>query len=221
MGKCHQCSVEILDETELCPLCRSVLERTEEMHAMYPDARVKMRKHVFFSRIYLFCCLVAQVILVSINILDNTQIWWSAVAGLCLLYSYVVLRYAIIGRSGHRSKVALLSLIAILGAIAIDMIIGYRGWSVDYVLPGGILLMDAVILACMYINRRNLQSYMMGQIGTFLCSLIPAALHLAGIEKNVFVSFAPLAASVSIFVGTLLIGGRRAVQEIRRRFHTC
>lgn len=219
MGKCCKCSVEILDETEYCPLCRSVLERTDEMENMYPNARVSMRKRIFFSRVYLFCILILEVILVSINSLDESLIWWSAIAGLGLLYSYMVLRYAIIGKAGYRSKVMLLAMIAVLSAIAIDFIIGYRGWSVDYVLPAGVLLTDVIILGCMIFNRRNWQSYIMWQIAMILCSLIPAALHLAGLEKNSFVSFAPLFASISIFIGTLILGGRRAGVEIRRRFH--
>ena len=31
MSKCRNCNVEILDETEFCPLCHSVLEQTEEL----------------------------------------------------------------------------------------------------------------------------------------------------------------------------------------------
>lgn len=220
MGKCIQCNVEVLDDSQVCPLCRSVLKPTQEMHNMYPDARVTMRKRIFYSRVYLFCCIIAQAVLVSINTLDATQIWWSAVAGLVLLYSYVVLRYAILGKSGYRSKVIILSLIFVLGAIAADWIIGYRGWAVDYVLPGGVLLMDAVILGCMFFNRRNWQSYIMWQIAMVLVSLVPATLHLAGIEKNSFIAFAPLALSALIFVGTMLLGGERAAEELRRRFHT-
>lgn len=219
MGKCCMCNVEILDETEYCPLCRSVLERTEEMQNMYPNARVSMRKRMFFSRVYLFGILILEVVLFSINAFDESLIWWSAIAGLGLLYSYMVLRYAIIGKSGYRSKVTVLSLIAILVAIASDFIIGYRGWSVDYVLPAGILLVDVVILGCMFFNRRSWQSYIMWQIMMILCSLIPVGLHLAGLEKNQFVSFAPLFGSALIFIGTMIIGGRRAAVEIARRFH--
>ena len=57
MSKCRNCNVEILDETEFCPLCHSVLEQTEELENMYPDARLKTQKLKFFTRLYLFCAI--------------------------------------------------------------------------------------------------------------------------------------------------------------------
>lgn len=219
MGKCIKCNVEILDDVHSCPLCCSVLEQTDELENMYPDARVAMRKRVFFSRVYLFLGILVEMVLISLNAALDSTIWWSAISGLGILYSYLVLRYAIIGKSGYRSKVIVLTLIALLGAVAIDFISGYRGWSVDYVLPAGILLMDAAILGCMAINRRNWQSYIVWQLAMVVFSLIPMFLHVFELENNRFLALAPIAASGLIFVGTMIIGGRRAGVELRRRFH--
>lgn len=219
MGKCIKCNVEILDDVQSCPLCCSVLEQTDELENMYPDARVAMRKRVFFSRIYLFVGILVEMILISLNLAFASTIWWSAISGLIILYSYLVLRYAIIGKSGYRSKVIVLTLIALMGAVAIDFICGYRGWSVDYVLPAGILSMDVIILGCMFFNRRNWQSYIVWQMAMLAFSLIPMLLHLFELENNRFLAFAPMAFSGLIFVGTMIIGGRRAGIEVRRRFH--
>ena len=219
MGKCHNCKIEILDETEYCPLCRSVLEPTDALENMYPNVRLTMRKRILFSRIYLFCGLIAEIALVIINALCNSAIWWSAIAGLGILYSYMVLRYAILGQAGYRSKMIVLSMIGIASVISIDFIIGYRGWSLDYALPGVILLMDVGILVCMIINRRNWQSYIMLQISLILCSLLPILLNRFELEKNRPMAFAPLTASALLFVGTMILGGQRASTELKRRFH--
>lgn len=220
MAKCHNCNLEILDETEYCPLCRSVLEPSDALENMYPDVRPVMRWRIFLSRLCLFCGLIAELALIFINVLCNSTIWWSAITGLGILYGYVVLRYAIIGEAGYRNKAILLSMIGILSIISIDFIIGYRGWSVDYALPGVILLMDAGILICMIVNHRNWQSYIMLQLSMILCSLLPAALNLFDLERNRFMAFSPLVSSVLLFAGTMILGGRRAVTELKRRFHT-
>lgn len=221
MAKCKNCSIEILDETDSCPLCRSILQQTEDVENMYPDVRLMMRKFTLTARIYLFVALVLEVFLFVVNLItfDESQIWWSVITGLILLYGFVVLRYAIIGKSGYKGKVILLSLIAVLSAIAIDIVTGYRGWSVDYVLPAGILFMDVVIIGCMIYNKRNWQSYMMWQILTILFSLIPIGLYIKGLEHNEYLAFLPMAASASLFLGTLIIGDRRARTELKRRFH--
>ena len=116
-------------------------------------------------------------------------------------------------------KTILLTLIAILMVIAIDFVVGYRGWSVNYALPAGILLIDAGILLLMIINRRNWQSYLMWQILMILCSAIPLILGHLGIETVRILSILPMAASVFLFLGTVIIGDRRARIELYRRFH--
>ena len=161
MSRCKQCNVEILDETERCPLCHSVLEKTVEVENMYPNVRTMTRRLALLSRIYLFVAILVEALLIYLNVLSDSEMFWSAIPGLAMLYGYLVLRYAILGKSGYKGKIIVLTLIAILMVVAIDFVVGYRGWSVNYALPSAILLVDAGILVLMCINRRNWQSYMM------------------------------------------------------------
>ena len=219
MSKCRNCNVEILDETEFCPLCHSVLEQTEELENMYPDARMKTQKLKFVTRLYLFCALVVEFLLIVIDFNGENQVHWSVLVGLGLLYVYTVLRYAVLGKSGYRAKTIVLVLLAVLITVVVDFITGYRGWSVDYVASGGILLVDVIIIALMIWNRRNWQSYIMWQITMILFALIPAVLYLIGLERNFIMALLPLIVSVFLFLGTMILGGRRASQELYRRFH--
>lgn len=219
MAKCNTCGLEVLDETEACPLCRSILEQTEPVENMYPNVRIRMRRLKLFSRIYLFAAIVAEALVFCWDYFTPSPLWWSAVTGMGLLYAYMVLRYAILGQSGYRSKVIVLTVLAILVAVFIDFVGGYQGWSIDYVLPSGILLVDVIILGCMIVNRRNWQSYLMWQLLMVLCGLLPMILYLKGLEHNVYLSFMPLAVSGAIFLGTVIIGDRRAQMELIRRFH--
>ena len=145
--------------------------------------------------------------------------FWSAIPGLAMLYGYLVLRYAILGKSGYKGKIIVLTLIAILIVVAIDFVVGYRGWSVNYALPSAILLVDAGILILMCINRRNWQSYMMWQIFMILCSVVPLVLYAVGIVTAPLFALLAFAFSAALFLGTLIIGDRRARTELRRRFH--
>jgi ABC-type glycerol-3-phosphate transport system permease component len=78
---------------------------------------------------------------------------------------------------------------------------------------------SVIILGCMIVNRRNWQSYLMWQLLMVLCGLLPMILYLKGLEHNVYLSFMPLAVSGAIFLGTVIIGDRRARMELIRRFH--
>ena len=219
MSRCKQCNVEILDETERCPLCHSVLEKTVEVENMYPNVRTMRRRLALLSRIYLFVAILVEALLIYLNVLSDSEMFWSAIPGLAMLYGYLVLRYAILGKSGYKGKIIVLTLIAILMVVAIDFVVGYRGWSVNYALPSAILLVDAGILILMCINRRNWQSYMMWQIFMILCSVVPLVLYAVGIVTAPLFALLAFAFSAALFLGTLIIGDRRARTELRRRFH--
>ena len=219
MSRCKQCNVEILDETERCPLCHSVLEKTVEVENMYPNVRTMTRRLALLSRIYLFVAILVEALLIYLNVLSDSEMFWSAIPGLAMLYGYLVLRYAILGKSGYKGKIIVLTLIAILMVVAIDFVVGYRGWSVNYALPSAILLVDAGILILMCINRRNWQSYMMWQIFMILCSVVPLVLYAVGIVTAPILALLAFAFSAALFLGMLIIGDRRARTELRRRFH--
>lgn len=219
MSRCKQCNVEILDETERCPFCHSVLEKTVEVENMYPNVRTMTRRLALLSRIYLFVAILVEALLIYLNVLSDSEMFWSAIPGLAMLYGYLVLRYAILGKSGYKGKIIVLTLIAILMVVAIDFVVGYRGWSVNYALPSAILLVDAGILILMCINRRNWQSYMMWQIFMILCSVVPLVLYAVGIVTAPLLALLAFAFSTALFLGTLIIGDRRARTELRRRFH--
>lgn len=199
MSRCKQCNVEILDETERCPLCHSVLEKTVEVENMYPNVRTMTRRLALLSRIYLFVAILVEALLIYLNVLSDSEMFWSAIPGLAMLYGYLVLRYAILGKSGYKGKIIVLTLIAILMVVAIDFVVGYRGWSVNYALPSAILLVDAGILVLMCINRRNWQSYMMWQIFMILCSVVPLVLYAVGIVTAPLLALLAFAFSTALF----------------------
>ena len=219
MSRCRQCNIEILDETDRCPLCGSVLEHTVDMENMYPDVKVRARRMMLLSRIYLFVAIVVEAVLVVVNYYGEFETAWSLVTGLILFYGYLVVRFAILGKTGYIEKTIVLTMIAILCLIAIDFVSGYKGWSVRYVFPAAIIAVDAVILILMIFNRRNWQSYIMWQLFMILCSFVTIILYWVGVIYVPYLALIALGTSVFLFLGTLIIGDRRARVELKRRFH--
>lgn len=219
MSRCNKCNIEVLDETERCPLCNCVLEQTVEVENMYPNVRLKARKMMLFGRIYLFLAILTEALLLYINYVTAPKMWWSVITGMIFLYGYLLIRFAILGKTGYRIKIVVLMMIMILMMVAIDFVAGYHGWSLNYVLPSGILAVDVGILLLMLINRRNWQSYMMLQIFMMVCSVVPVIFAAVGIVTAPLLSQIALAFSVFLFLGTVIIGDRRARTELRRRFH--
>lgn len=219
MSKCRQCNIEVLDETQRCPLCGSVLEPTVEVENMYPNIRLKSRKLVFISRLYLFCAIAVEIFLINLCMLSEVQSLVYIISGLVLFFGYIVIRYAILGTSGYLAKTVVLTIIAVIMLVAIDFSVGYNGWSVNYAFPAGILLIDVGTLVLMAANNKNWQSYLMLQIFMVLCSIVAIILNLVHIVTNPIVSIVALNVSIILLLGTIIIGGRRARVELKRRFH--
>ncbi len=173
---------------------------------------------MLLSRIYLFVAIVAEAILVAVNHYGDFETAWSLVTGLIFFYGYLVVRFAILGKTGYIAKTIVLTLIAILILIAIDFVSGYRGWSVRYVFPAAIILVDAGILILMCEPEKLAELYYVADF-MILCSFVPIILYLTGIIYVPYLALAALGTSVFLFLGTLIIGDRRARVELKRRFH--
>lgn len=220
MSKCKNCGVEILDRTQKCPFCQCVLETGDGgPEPMYPDVRVTVRRFRFFENLVLFLSILAETVLLAINYMMDSAMWWSLIVGLILIYANVVLRLAVVGRSGYQFKTVSLVVMAVLILLLIDYLTSYRGWAVNYVYPSAVLLMDLGILVLMIVNHRNWQSYMMIQLLTILMSLVPVILLAVGVVTFPYLALIALFVSVFLFLGTLILGDQRARTELKRRFH--
>ena len=220
MSRCQKCNVIILDHTDRCPLCKHVLEEdgtsTEDM---YPNAIAVTKRFRFLENLFLFLSILIECLLVSINYNADPQVPWSIVAGLVFIYANIVFRLAIVGKSGYMFKTISLIILAVAMMLGIDYVTGYRGWSLDFVVPSAILVVDLVIFLLILINRRNWQSYIMWQILMLLVRVAMLILYLVGIITNPYVMGAAGFVSLFLFLGTLIIGDRRARVELHRRFH--
>lgn len=222
MRQCKKCNLEILDKTAVCPLCKSVLEETKEPGGEavgYPNVKKTVKRLNFIVRLYSFLAIVTETALVIINYLTYQGLWWSAITGISILYFYITLKYSIQKNAGYRSVIWIQVIGAVLLVIAVDNIVGYQGWSVNYALPGAVLLLDVTIMVLMLVNMVNWQSYLLMQICTVLVSAAGIVMWYFGIITRPLLSLIAAAVSACLLLATIIFGDRRAKAELKRRFH--
>ena len=112
-----------------------------------------------------------------------------------------------------------LTLPPVLGAGVLAAGVLAAGVLAAGVLPAGVLAMDLMLLILILVNRRNWQSYMMSQIFTLLLSVVPVILYLINVIHFPYLAWIAFGASAFLFLGTLILGDRRARTELKRRFH--
>ena len=219
MAECKKCGVHITDDTDRCPFCRCVLEDDGiKGENVYPDTEEKVKFWRILRKIILFLSLCA-IGGMLIGLYMGADIFnWTVVVTLILLYVNVSIYMSITGKIGYMFKTLFLTLLALLILIGIDYFTGYNRWSFDYTLPSGIIFLNVVCVLLMIINRRNWQSYISFQLFNIFWSVVIAVLLRLGIIRQPVLVIIAVSASVLVFAGTLIFGGRRASDELKRRF---
>ena len=219
MSKCAKCGIEILDNTDMCPLCHSVVTKDADVVPMYPSAEGIVRKFRFIERLVLFASVVAMGGLVLANFIGRPFVVWTVIIGLILVYANTLLRMTITGKVGYQSKTLVLTFLAVGILIGIDALTGYNRWSLNVVLPSAILMLSLVVFILIFVNFRNWQSYIPMEILMVVTSLVLIIFYLVGIITYPNMVYIATVVSVLLLTGTVILGGDRAKRELYRRFH--
>lgn len=223
--KCSYCKVEILDEVKVCPLCQMALQKdkkeTWELYVGYPDMVEKHRKKRMFLKIFIYVAILLEILLAVINYLTYEKISfpWSGVTGVCILYVFFAIATLVRHEKGHVQEIYIQIPAVMIFLLVLDYTMGWIGWSLEYGLPIVLLGLLVLIIVCMCINHKNWQIYMVLQLFTLLFSVIDLWLVLSGVVKYQVLPLISLGVSVALFLGTLLIGDRKAMNELKRKFH--
>ena len=219
MAECKKCGVHITDDTDRCPFCRCVLEDDgTKGENLYPDVEntVKVWRHI--RKIVLFLSICAMCGMLIALYMGQDILNWTIVVGLILLYVNITIYMTITDRIGYMFKTLFLTMFVVIILIGIDYFTGYYRWSLDYTLPSAIIFLNGSCALLMIINRRNWQSYISLQLFDIFWSVVIFILLQLDIIRQPVMVLIAAASSIVLFSGTLIFGGRRASDELKRRF---
>ena len=219
MKKCNFCNVNIKDETDHCPLCGGVLEGDSLGVNTYPNVLKKEKAISFIFRLTLFIAIVASTICIAANITTGVSVAWSMIVTCSFLYLLLILYMFVKENAGYRVRLFGIYAAGIGLVVAIDYVLGFNRWSVNYVLPGAIILINLTFFMLMIFNRRNWQSYVLIHIAVFFISIIPLILYKFEVVTFPYLAQIALGLSFIIALGTIILGGPRVKSELYRRFH--
>lgn len=185
----------------------------------YPDVKGASRKYRLLENIILFLSIVGQIVLTTVDYMTDNEINWSFIVLLVVIYANVTLRLAIVGRNGYIFKIVSTFVFTVLFLEGIDLLTGASGWALTFVFPSAILAMVLATIILMIVNIRNWQSYMMMQLFLVLMSVIAMILVAVKVIWFPYLAMGAMGASLFLFLGTLIIGDKRARTELKRRFH--
>lgn len=222
MSKCLRCNIDILDDSYICPLCNGVVESDKEVNksvsVMYPDVEPKMKKIKFVIKLLVFLSVLTESVLILINYLTYNGIKWSVICGAAMAYMCFTVIYSFQRHTGHRTKLLMQLLGAMILVVVIDQFIGYSAWSVNYAIPIAIMIMDVIIIFLMFVNHSNWQNYIMLQIGVFVIGMIYMIFVFTDVVTKPLLTIIAVTVTGIILISTLVFGDKRAINEVLRRF---
>lgn len=228
MNRCKRCGVRVLDDTQICPLCHAVLtqddktgEKITETNTGYPNVKQKTRRFQKAGRILVFLSLALEMVLIFINYMtyDALPRNWSVVTGGVIAYLILTLWDLLGHRQGHIREIYTQIFVVLGLMILVDAALGWEGWSLEFGLPCVIYGLVTAIIICMAVNSSRWQNYVLMQLAAVLLSIVDVALHLAGFLNHIVLAWVALGLSVLLWSGTMIIGDRKARNELKRKLH--
>lgn len=219
MNRCNYCKLYIKDDTDRCPLCGGVLECDGTGENVYPNVLKKEKAISFVFRLILFIAIVSIIVCISINYTTGVSVKWSLIVAFAFLYVLLILYMFVRENAGYRVRMYGIVAGGVALLILIDYITGFYRWSLNFIFPIAIILMDVALLVLMIVNKRNWQSYIILLLCMVPISLVPVVFYALSIITIPY--FAQLAFALSLFMslGVIILGGPRAKSELYRRFH--
>ncbi|HML49069.1 MAG TPA: DUF6320 domain-containing protein, partial [Clostridia bacterium] len=156
---------------------------------------------------------------VTLNLILPSGGWWSlfVIAGIASLWT----DFGIFMKKRRNLPKNILWQVAVVSLIAFfwDLITGFHGWSLDYVLP--ILASCAMIAMTVVAKARSLdtQDYILYLVIDCILGIVCFILILAGAVRVIIPSAISFGASLVFLAFLLFFEGKALWAEIQRRFH--
>ena len=200
MSKCLKCDVDVISVNNRCPLCDGELKKWNDSESIYPT-RVSVIKYAFVRKIILLIAILCSVSVCILNYYLTPKIKWSLFVVLQIILTCKVLSKILSGRN-KVMKVIFISNFLVCGlSIFWDFYVGFRGWSLDYVLPSLCITYGIFALALRIVNYfafRENSSYIYFNIALGFVPMI--LLHFGYIKVDVLAYLAGIIAFLNLII---------------------
>ncbi len=213
-----------MDDTLTCPLCRSVLiesegENRDLLANGYPEVAFTSDGFHLLNRLMVFISIIITVLSVFFNYIFYDGVLWSVISIVIVLYSWTIVRHAIINSFQLASKIVVQCVSIAIIVVCIDYVLGYDGWSVTYVVPQIGIAANISVFILLIISKLDWKRFVLQILGIGILGLIPMILLLVGLVEHPLMTYIATGISVVIVLFTLIFGDKSVKTEIIRRFH--
>lgn len=221
MKTCNNCKVHINDDTNFCPLCHEQLDDLSDTKkkGIYPPFKINEHKYHLVSKLVIALSIIVSISAMITNYLTYNGIAWSIISIAAIIYTWILVIHSITNEANIAKKLLEYTIFTSVLVVLIDLMVGYSGWSVNYVIPEFLILSNIGILILMIVNRMSWHDYVLYQMILMFFSIILLVLYFLNVVGHPLFTLLAASFSLAIFLSTLLFGDKSVKSELKRRFY--
>ena len=215
MKHCDACQIDISTPAQICPLCGAPL-MGQNGKRVYPVLGFG-RKYHLVKRILLFWSIVTIAVCALINLATMPHFWWWLVVATYFGYAWISVPHVL--RTGGNAGGKILMQVVCAGALVIllDVETGWRGWSVDFVLPAVFCIGIAAVMIVILCNLINWAGYVLYQVVLAVFGFVPLIFYWTGLSHVFWAAAIPAVMAIASITALALFGDKSIKNEFARR----
>lgn len=219
MKYCNNCNVNVVGKRKICPLCQERVSGDTYQEEVFPRVLFVYKEYSQLFKFMLLISIIIATLAVSANILlPDTGAWSIFILG--VLGSVWASLINLINQRKNIPKniwyqVLTISAIALLW----DFLMGWRGWSINYVIPLACVFAMISMAIISKIRKLHIEDYILYIIIDGLFGIIPVIFILIGFLDVLYPSVICIATSVISLSTIVIFEEKSLIAEIKRRLH--
>ncbi len=220
MQNCPKCKVSVVGNKKCCPLCQNKLSGKGDFETeSYPQISNSKYIDDFLLKIISFVAIVCITISISINFLIESSSMWSLFVVAAILSGWIT---AIVGIS-YRKKLLQnitnqLFLLTLL-AVGWDYFTGWRGWSIDYVIPCSCTASLISMFALALVLKFPTTQYIFYLVISCVYRIVPIIFYKLELLNVILPSIICTASSIISISAIVIFEGKNIMTIVHRKFH--
>lgn len=219
MQYCNNCKVKIRGSMDNCPLCGNVIEKhNDDIEEVFPKIPPEYESHLAM-KIMVFVSIVVIVASYVVYILIPSNINWPIFVVFGLISMWLSLIMVIKKRHNIPKNILWQVTLVTLLSLFWDWKTGWRGWSIDFVVPITYVLATCVMFITAKIMHLKTRDYLIySLLGSFF-GIIPVIFLLIGWIKIFLPTLICVAISIIFLAAIFIFQGENIRNELHRKMH--
>ena len=221
MQYCNHCQVHIVENRDTCTLCGNILPNANDYHEhkeIFPTILPFYQSHLAIKTM-IFISIASIVVSFAVNMMFPSTINWPLLLVFVLISIWLGL-IVIVQKRYHIPK-KIIWQVAIISSLSIfwDWKTGWRGWSLNYVIPIACVSAMVIMYVTAKIMKLSIKDYITYSLIDGFFGIIPILFILFDWVDVVYPSIISVAVSIISLSAIFIFQGKDIKAELNKRMH--